>query len=412
MKNKFFKNIGSFINLWKVQIICIAGGFILAAFARSVMQDGDNLVNGNFIKRESYGEYDREYSLYVKGLDDEGEVEISVPVSKREYSDEEIESVFEKNIQYISINILGDNPSLQEVSKDLKLVNTIRDEGIKVNYISENPDIIDSLGSVYNQDLDSPVDVAMRVGLSDGIHRGEYILDIRVVPKSYTQKEFMIKRFVDSLKDIDREGVSDEGYSLPKQWEGKNLSYRSKDSQDYNIIWMLGIVSAILLYIKNITDEKDKKELRKKQMVLDYPEIVSKLMVFIGAGLSIRTAWENIVNDYESEGIKRYAYEEMAAALAGMKTGVHEAKVYKDFGRRCGIKQYMKLASLLEQNRKTGMANLKGLLGVETATAWDERVNMARRMGEEASTKLLMPLFLMLGVVMAMVMVPAIMAFK
>lgn len=238
MKNKFFKNIGSFINLWKVQIICIAGGFILAAFARSVMQDGDNLVNGNFIKRESYGEYDREYSLYVKGLDDEGEVEISVPVSKREYSDEEIESVFEKNIQYISINILGDNPSLQEVSKDLKLVNTIRDEGIKVNYISENPDIIDSLGSVYNQDLDSPVDVAMRVGLSDGIHRGEYILDIRVVPKSYTQKEFMIKRFVDSLKDIDREGVSDEGYSLPKQWEGKNLSYRSKDSQDYNIIWM------------------------------------------------------------------------------------------------------------------------------------------------------------------------------
>ena len=102
----------------------------------------------------------------------------------------------------------------------------------------------------------------------------------------------------------------------------------------------------------------------------------------------------------------------MAISLAGLKTGVHESKVYKDFGRRCGIKQYMKLASLFEQNRKTGMSNLRNLLGIEAVAAWEERVNLARRIGEEASTKLLLPLFLMLGVVMAMVMVPAMMAFK
>ena len=72
----------------------------------------------------------------------------------------------------------------------------------------------------------------------------------------------------------------------------------------------------------------------------------------------------------------------------------------------------MKLASLFEQNRKTGMSNLRNLLGIEAVAAWEERVNLARRIGEEASTKLLLPLFLMLGVVMAMVMVPAMMAFK
>ena len=58
----------------------------------------------------------------------------------------------------------------------------------------------------------------------------------------------------------------------------------------------------------------------------DYSEIVSKFMVFIGAGLSIRTAWENIVDDYEREGKQRYAYEEMAISLAGLKTGVHKSK--------------------------------------------------------------------------------------
>ena len=57
-------------------------------------------------------------------------------------------------------------------------------------------------------------------------------------------------------------------------------------------------------------------------------------------------------------------------------------------------------------------SNFRNLLGIEAVAAWEERVNLARRIGEEASTKLLLPLFLMLGVVMAMVMVPAMMAFK
>lgn len=411
MKGKILKKIIKFIKIWKIQIICIAGGFILFALASNFLKKNDDLIQGNFLKREGYGEYDREYNVYVKGLDNE-EIEISIPVSKREYSAAEAEEIFEKSIQYISENILGENPSLQEVSKNLKLINTVKDYGIKVNYNSDNPEILDSFGVVYNYDLKAPTEVALNIGFTDGIHSADYVLDIRVIPKSYTQQEFIIKQFLETVKERDRAGINDEGYALPTRWGGKALSYRAKESEDYNIIWVLGIVFAVLFYIKNISDARNKKEAREKQLLLDYPEIVSKFMVLIGAGLSIRTAWENIVDDYEREGKQRYAYEEMAISLAGLKTGVHESKVYKDFGRRCGIKQYMKLASLFEQNRKTGMSNLRNLLGIEAVAAWEERVNLARRIGEEASTKLLLPLFLMLGVVMAMVMVPAMMAFK
>ena len=70
----------------------------------------------------------------------------------------------------------------------------------------------------------------------------------------------------------------------------------------------------------------------------------------------------------------------------------------------------MKLASLLEQNRRTGTKNLKQLLEQEMITAWEEQKHTARRMGEEAGTRLLVPLFLMLAVVMVIIMVPALMA--
>lgn len=80
------------------------------------------------------------------------------------------------------------------------------------------------------------------------------------------------------------------------------------------------------------------------------------------------------------------------------------------FGRRCGLQPYMKLSSLLEQNRRTGTKNLQQLLEQEMSAAWEEQKHAARRLGEEAGTRLLIPLFLMLIVVMVIIMVPALLA--
>jgi len=44
--------------------------------------------------------------------------------------------------------------------------------------------------------------------------------------------------------------------------------------------------------------------------------------------------------------------------------------------------------------------------------AFEQRKHQARRLGEEAGTKLLLPLFILLSVVMVMIAVPALMEFK
>ncbi len=65
----------------------------------------------------------------------------------------------------------------------------------------------------------------------------------------------------------------------------------------------------------------------------------------------------------------------------------------------------------LEQNRKNGSKNLRETLRLEMADAFEQRKHQAKRMGEKAGTKLLIPLFLLLAVVMAMITVPAWIAF-
>lgn len=372
------------------------------------------MVENNFIPRAGAGGVDSSMELYVKGLGEEEEA-LQIPVSKREYSDAEIDEVFEQCMDYLQKAVLGENTSLQNITSDLRLVSFVPGQGIGVSWDIDNYNLVDTMGKVQNEELERPVDVNLTVTLEDRNHQGKFLMPIRVMPRPYTDQEKLLRTLTKSIEHLDRSSITQEGFYLPETFQGKKLSYRRKDNTDFNIIWILGILIAFLLFARKRVQAKQKIEKRHRELMNDYPDIVSKLIVFVGAGLSVRVAWEQIVGDYEGEQRrekdKRAAYEEMARSLSKMKNGVHENLVYKEFGRACGLRQYMKLASLLEQNRRTGLSNLRTMLALESQSAWEERVNMARREGEELSTKLLMPLFIMLGIVMFMVIVPAMLTF-
>ena len=90
-----------------------------------------------------------------------------------------------------------------------------------------------------------------------------------------------------------------------------------------------------------------------------------------------------------------------------MDGGVPEAECYEKFGRRCGTQEYMRFGALLSQNLRKGTKGLNDLLRLEAIQSFEERKARARRLGEEAGTKLLLPMFLMLAEVLVIVVVPA-----
>ena len=173
---------------------------------------------------------------------------------------------------------------------------------------------------------------------------------------------------------------------------------------------MLGVMAAVLLGAREQSGQRQKEKKRERELLLDYADVLSKLMVLTGAGLTVRNAWERMVHGLEHGKIKRRAaYDEMRHTCSQMQSGMSESEAYREFGRRCRLRPYLKLSSLLEQNRRTGTKNLRAIFQTEMADALEQRKNLARKLGEEAGTKLLMPLFLMLGIVMVMIMVPAMM---
>ena len=128
--------------------------------------------------------------------------------------------------------------------------------------------------------------------------------------------------------------------------------------------------------------------------------------------LTSLSAWERIALSYQAGKQKkvqgeREAYEEMLTVLHEIQGGVGELQAFENFGERCGLSVYRKLSSLIVQNIRKGAKGMQRLLEEEEGEAFEQRKARARKAGEEAGTRLLLPMGIMLMLVLVILVVPA-----
>ncbi len=422
------------------QILCIGAGLVLGAVSWAV-QEADTVVgSGNILERPAAEDDSKEQELYVKGLTwTKEKIPVQLSVYPRQYTKEEAEGLYQEILKQLPEKILGKNDSLEEVRQDLVLLTQWPEYGISLSWQSSDPELIESDGTVHGElleetgrngesaeDLENAEqiedtgfrerNVRLNVRMTDGNWPEEYSLSVIVQPALYTEEEQIVRGFETFLIREEEKQKNQKIFTLPAEYEGKNISYDTPKRPVFVQMSFLGIAAAALVSLKEKNDKKKAEEDRKDQLLMDHSEMLSRLIIFLGAGMSIRTAWERIGEDYmtavkEGRSPRRWVYEEMYITSCQLKRGEPEAKAFSEFGSRCGLQQYMKLSGLLEQNRKNGSKNLRETLRLEMAEAFEQRKHQARRMGEKAGTKLLVPLFLLLAVVMVMIMVPAWIAF-
>lgn len=400
------------VKVEKNQIFCVLLGITFAAAAFFVENMDSPLADGKSLERNSYGEGEKEQVVIVKGLLDDA-VELDVQVREQQYDEAAARSAMDAAAGKIAGQIAGENSSLEEVRKPLNLSDTVEGFAVSVEWKSENPELIEKDGTVHSENCPETGEKAVLTAvLAAGDYREEYLFPLCIYPSELSEEEARLSEFRKFLGQMDEGQKTSKQFVLPEIFEGKNLVYGVKRDYSFLMFPGFGLLAAVLLPFRDKQKEKEERRKRERQMMIDYPEIVSKLVVFSGAGLPLRKAWERIVTDYEkNETTDRAAYEEMAGAYHMMQRGIPEIRAYAEFGSRCRCLPYRKLAGLLEQNLKNGSEGLRAVLEAEMENAFEQKKNLARRMGEEASTKLLVPLFLMLLIVMIMISVPAFLSF-
>lgn len=173
------------------------------------------------------------------------------------------------------------------------------------------------------------------------------------------------------------------------------------------LIYILLLFSVLIIS----DDLKLKNRLKKRRLdiQLEFPNFINKLTLLINAGMTMSKAWEKISADCSKEGD---FYTEVNKTVIDIKSGKSEAEAFSQFAKRVKTPEISKLMSTIVQNTKRGGNDLVLSLRLMSDECWEMRKNAIKRLGEEASTKLLIPMMIMFFAIIIIVITPAIISMQ
>lgn len=410
---KYLKEIKKnpiYIKLGFIILVSMAAAFLL--YVADSTQNIERNEEGYAILERGEGGENRTREMKVRVGGTEGMIDVSV--EGREYTSDEIKKEFERIGENMEQYILGDNESLDEVRYDLNLVTEIPDSEIHISWETDRYDIMDAQGKKKEEMLtEEGTDIRLTATLSYGAEKEIREFYARLYAEEKSQTEEVMDRIGEEVAMSDERTRTEKYLVLPKEVDGQEVYWSYGNDTRASAMLVLGAGAAAILAVSESQKKKEAKKRAAFQMRIDYPKILSRFHLYISAGMTLRRAWFRIAQDYECKKGRgqrkneRPAYEEMLSAMYRMQSGAAEGECYEFFGMKCGVSSYRKFGMMLAQNVRKGTKGLARLLEREVEDAFEERKNMARKMGEEAGTKLMIPLFLMLIIVFAMVIVPA-----
>ena len=322
--------------------------------------------------------------------------------------------------------LLGDNADADDIRQPLKMPAAEELFPFAADWESSRYAVLDTDGSIFNSEYadDRAEKADLTLILTYGDWRFEKKMSFTVRAPVRDEETRFRGEIENTLKEAEKKSSEDNIFSLPSEADGTALVWKEQIEDVSSGILLMGmLICACAWYMMDRRIHERTIE-RSRQLAIDYPQLISRIVLYLGAGMSVRNVFYKCASEYRSQqeaeskrkaGKKqniRYLYEEILLVCNELDSGVAEAEAYMHFGRRCHSRQYTKLCSLLVQNLRRGNDTLLAVLQEEAQSSFEERKNLARELGEEAGTKLLLPMMIMLGVTMLIIIVPAYFSFS
>lgn len=390
-------------DIFKLGIIYILV-FLLALFSDIGKGQLDNPV----IVRDKVGGNTTKVDLLLDVGDAVKDYEVLLEIEPTQITQEEAEVYFSNAIKQI-------DTEFKEISRKVPMKENY-EQIVEADWSFSPAGMIESDGDIHFEKVAEDGTILMaNVLLECGSYERVYSFPFKIYPPDWTESE-RIQQELDSYiaEQQKKEGV--EEFYLPKELNGLPATWKEEKEYISIKILLLEVMSFVLLiYAK----KKEKESLMQKQRYkreLQYPEIVNQLLILMEAGMTTRQAWHRIAYQY-SEKRKKALIEdsEVYAAIVQMDRkladGENERSAYESLVTQMDSMCYRRLMRLLINNLQKGNKDICQQLGIEAKQAYEQRILLAKKLGEEASTKMLIPMMLMMLVVMAIIMAPAMMGF-
>ncbi len=357
----------------------------------------------------------QEYELSVPEL--EIQERYPVTVERQRLGTEELSQLFSEAEEELIQTFLGENESLSHITHPVKLADTLADGRVAVSWSFDRYDVVNLEGLLQEDALDAVgtvVNVTAELEYEEQTAIRQFAM--HVFPPEKTEAESLFQELSERL-DAEN-AATGSTLVLPTDIRGHTLIWSSVQKRPALRMLMLGLFALAGVAVGRREDARKAQRRYRQQLAAGYPKMLSQLALLVAAGMTVTHAWERIVLNYEErcahagKDCHEPVYDEMCVTYHQIRDGLGERLAYEQFGERLQLTVYRRFSTLLVQNLRKGTAGLSSLLEKEMEQAFDEQQSIAKKRGEELQTKLLLPMMLMLGLVIVIIMIPAMMSFQ
>lgn len=360
------------------------------------------LVN-NTVIREDYGGKKQSVAIEAE-IEESGRNEIEIDILNRQYSEDELNSLYDELYPVLISMMLGHNESGRCIMGDLNFIESLDGYPFEFTWRVLDKGAIDENGKLIAHEDGSTI-VFLYASCDEW--EKEDSLELYYKATRLSASQTLAEQLLQNVKEIEEESRTKESFELPTTINGKNIKYRDPSAKREPIVFLLALVASVAIIYGSMADKKKKEKERNTLLLKEYSMVIQKMVMYLSAGVSLRNVWSKVYEDSKEFGKSNPIYEEMGITLNELRNGVSEPKAYLSFSKRIGMPAITRFTTLLIQNLKKGSTNLSELLSEEAYQAFETRKRIARTKGEETGTLLLIPMILIMIVIMVIIMVPA-----
>lgn len=344
---------------------------------------------------------------------------VPITVGERLLRGEELETAFTETQTRLERSLSKQSNDSGQITKDLMLPSRLSDLPFTISWESSDSDVLDNNGHIHHNMIPKDgtiVTLEAQVRYREETRFFTYPVFITADILDPSNAE---SRIMEQIAVSEQNQTGEDTFVLPSHIAGESVEW--KNPVNYNAVYLLILsILVVLLYPYIKKNEQAKRiRIRKELINRDYAPMVNKLILYLGCGLSIRNALEKAAYSYTIShtcgGAKKTSsshplYEELIMTVNELKSGRSISEALERMQQRIDTQECRHFCTLLLQNVKKGTKGLLPALKNESLEAFAQKKNRAKKAGDEAGAKLLIPTLMMFAVVLVIMIAPAFMS--
>lgn len=369
-------------------------------------------------ERNPFGQGMKEIQVSLKK--DKENKKINYKLSEQELSDKQIRKIYKQFFKELKRKVAGKNTGLNKVTASLSLPENIEGYPFEIAYEFLEDGYIFLDGTLNKKEQNKLKNgeshityITVKASYKQYEEIRKYKIQIFSKPDTFRHNKFYkVEQYLKKKEQKSRYG---EKIRIPTTYKGIQIGTGQNGVGSMGLI-ILFITIGLLIPLHNYMKLREKGDKCQIEAERDFPVIVHLLTLYMGAGLSFFSAVRRISNNYQRQKKqskqKKYAFERIMLMEQQMNNGISQKEACHNWGMQFRTDSYQKLSLILIQSFTKGAKEAAVLMETEEKEAFRKRVDRARKEGEEAATRLLFPMILLLSEVMLLVMYPALIRFQ